>query len=207
MFAVTAMQPNESSQHFSAKSDGAVTVLLQRLSTGDQAAADELLREIYHELRRVAAIKLGDERSGHTFQPSDLVHEAYFRLAGEAGQPLWNSRRHFFSAAAEAMRRILIDHARQKTSQKRGGDWHRVDLPDGLIADQRKAESLLALEEALSRLEAEAPEKAQVVKLRFFGGLTIEEVAGALDISTTTADRHWAYARAWLKNEMGRTGS
>jgi RNA polymerase sigma factor (TIGR02999 family) len=119
----------------------------------------------------------------------------------------WNSRRHFFSAAAEAMRRILIDHAREKLSQKRGGDWHRVDLPDGLIADERKAESLLALEEALARLEVEAPDKAQVVKLRFFGGLTIEEVAKALDISTTTADRHWAYARAWLKNEMSGPNS
>jgi RNA polymerase sigma factor (TIGR02999 family) len=204
IFAVIAMQPFESSSHSPSKSDGAITVLLQRLSAGDRAAAEELLRTIYQELRRVAAIKLGDERSGHTYQPSDLVNEAYLRLVGEAGLAHWNSRRHFFSAAAEAMRRILIDHARQKMSQKRGGDWHRVDLQDGLMADERKAESLLALEEALTRLEAESPDKAQVVKLRFFGGLTIEEVASALDISTTTADRHWAYARAWLKNEMRR---
>jgi RNA polymerase sigma factor (TIGR02999 family) len=196
------MQPDESLQDAPSPSDGAITVLLQRLSAGDRAAADELLRAIYQELRKVAAIRLGDERSGHTYQPSDLVHEAYCRLVGADGLPRWNSRRHFFSAAAEAMRRILIDHAREKLSQKRGGDWQRVDLPDGLIADDGKAEGLLALEEALTRLEAEAPDKAQVVKLRFFGGLTIEEVASALEISTTTADRHWAYARAWLKNEM-----
>jgi RNA polymerase sigma factor (TIGR02999 family) len=201
------MQPTESSQHSPPTSDGAVTVLLRRLGAGDQAAADELLRAIYQELRRVAATKLGDERSGHTFQPSDLVHEAYCRLVGRDGLARWNSRRHFFSAAAEAMRRMLIDHAREKMSQKRGGDRHRVDLPDGLIADEQKAESLLALEEALSRLEIEAPEKAQVVKLRFFGGLTSEEVASALEISTTSADRYWAYARAWLKNEMGRLRS
>jgi RNA polymerase sigma factor (TIGR02999 family) len=184
-----------------------VTQLLHRLSTGDKQAGPELLRAIYGDLRRVAAVKLHDERAHHTLQPSDLVHEAYLRLVGEDGLPCWNSRRHFFSAAAEAMRRILIDHARQKTSQKRGGAWHRVDMPSGLIADQQKAESLLALEEALSRLEAEAPDKAQVVKLRFFGGLTIEEVASALEISTTTADRHWSYARAWLKNEMNRPAS
>jgi RNA polymerase sigma factor (TIGR02999 family) len=207
MYAVIDMLPTESSQHSRPRSDGAVTMLLQRLSGGDQAAADELLRTIYQELRRVAATKLVDERSGHTFQPSDLVHEAYCRLVGNDGLQRWNSRRHFFSAAAEAMRRILIDHARQKMSQKRGGDRHRVDMPEGLIADERKAESLLALEEALSRLEVEAPDKAQVVKLRFFGGLSIEEVAAALDISTTTADRHWAYARAWLKNEMGRVSA
>jgi RNA polymerase sigma factor (TIGR02999 family) len=198
------MQPTESSQDSPSKPDGAVTVLLQRLSAGDLAAADELLRAIYQELRRVAAAKLGDERSGHTYQPSDLVHEAYCRLVGNDGLPRWNSRRHFFSAAAEAMRRILIDHARQKMSQKRGGDRHRVDMPEGLIADERRDESLLALDEALKRLEIEAPDKAQVVKLRFFGGLTIDEVASALEISTTTADRHWAYARAWLKNEMDR---
>lgn len=201
------MQPNELSEHSQPGSAGDVTDLLQRLSAGDHAAAEELLRAIYQELRRVAAIRLGDERSGHTYAPSDLVQEAYCRLVGSDGLPRWNSRRHFFSAAAEAMRRILIDHARQKMSQKRGGKWQRVDLPEGLIAGEGKAESLLALEEALTRLEAEAPDKAQVVKLRFFGGLTIEEVASALDISTTTADRHWAYARAWLKNEMNRQRS
>jgi RNA polymerase sigma factor (TIGR02999 family) len=198
------MQPSESSQHSPSRSDGAVTGLLQRLSTGDQAAADELLRAIYQELRKVAVIRLADERSGHTYQPSDLVHEAYCRLVGADGLPRWNSRRHFFSAAAEAMRRILIDHAREKLSQKRGGHWNRVDMPAELIAVERRDESLLVLDEALTRLESAAPDKAQVVKLRFFGGLSIEEVASALDISTTTADRHWTYARAWLKNEMDR---
>jgi RNA polymerase sigma factor (TIGR02999 family) len=196
------MQPTESSQDSRSPSGSEVTLLLRRLSRGDKEAANELLRAIYKELRRVAAGKLNDERTGHTFQPSDLVHEAYFRLVGEDGLAGWNSRRHFFTAAAEAMRRILIDHARQKMSQKRGGDWQRVIMPDDLIADDRKAESLVALEEALARFEAEAPDKAQVVKLRFFGGLTIDEVAKALEISATTADRHWAYARAWLKNEM-----
>jgi RNA polymerase sigma factor (TIGR02999 family) len=201
------MGSEETSQKSAPPAQSDVTLLLRRVSTGDKGAVEELLHAIYSQLKAVAAAQLSGEQTGHTYQPSDLVHEAYLRLAPHDRLPDWNGRRHFFSAAAEAMRRILIDHARQKMSQKRGGEWHRIDLPDGLIADQRKAESLLALEEALARLETEAPDKAQVVKLRFFGGLTIEEVAAALDISTTTADRHWAYARAWLKNEMGRLKS
>ncbi|MEX2139971.1 MAG: sigma-70 family RNA polymerase sigma factor [Pirellulales bacterium] len=196
------MQPIEPSQHSAPASGSSVTLLLQRLSAGDREAANELLRTIYSDLRRVAAARLSDEQSDHTFQPSDLVHEAYLRLVGDSGLGGWNSKRHFFAAAAEAMRRILIDHARHKNSHKRGGGLQRVDFPNEWIPDQHKAERLLALEEALVRLEAEAPQQAQVVKLRFFGGLTIDEVAEVLEVSATTSDRYWAYARAWLKNEM-----
>jgi RNA polymerase sigma factor (TIGR02999 family) len=175
---------------------------LQRLQDGDAQAADDLLRALYSDLRRVAAVRLAGERAGHSFQPTELVHEAYLRLVGPDGLPNWNSRGHFFTAAAEAMRRILIDHAREKQAAKRGGDYVRVDLADELIPDERKAERLLALEEALSGLEEQHPEKAALVKLRFFAGCTIDQAAELLGISTTTADRHWAYARAWLKTEM-----
>jgi RNA polymerase sigma factor (TIGR02999 family) len=179
-----------------------VTLLLRRLHDGDQGAAAELLRVLYHDLRRVAAVKLADERSGHTFQPTELVHEAYLRLVIQDELPPWSSRGHFFAAAAEAMRRILIDHARERKSQKRGGGFARVDLPDELIPDERKADRLLALEEALSALEVRDPRKAELVKLRFFAGFTIEQAAAAMGISTSTAERYWTYARAWLKTEM-----
>jgi RNA polymerase sigma factor (TIGR02999 family) len=179
-----------------------VTLLLKRLQDGDRQAAEDLLRALYNDLRRVAAAKLAGERSGHTFQPTELVHEAYLRLVKPEGFPNWNSRRHFFTAAAEAIRRILIDHAREKKSQKRGGEYVRVGLADELIPDERKAERLLALEEALAGLEEQYPEKAELVKLRFFVGCTIDQAAELLGISTTTADRYWAYARAWLKTEM-----
>jgi RNA polymerase sigma factor (TIGR02999 family) len=179
-----------------------VTLILMRLQDGDRQAADDLLRALYDDLRRVAAARLAGERSGHSFQPTELVHEAYLRLVKPEGFPHWNSRRHFFTAAAEAMRRILIDHAREKKAAKRGGQYVRVNLADELIPDERKAERLLALEEALAGLEARYPEKAALVKLRFFAGCTIHEAAELLGISTTTADRHWAYARAWLKTEM-----
>jgi RNA polymerase sigma factor (TIGR02999 family) len=179
-----------------------VTLLLMRLQDGDRQAAEDLLRALYDDLRRVAAAKLAGERTGHSFQPTELVHEAYLRLVKPEGLPNWNSRRHFFTAAAEAMRRILIDHAREKKAAKRGGDYVRVNVADELIPDERKAEKLLALEEALAGLEEQYPEKAALVKLRFFVGCTIDEAADLLGISTTTADRYWAYARAWLKAEM-----
>ena len=183
-----------------------VTQLLMRLRDGDERASAELLRTLYGDLRHVAAARLAGERTGHTFQPTDLVNEAFLRLVKPDELPDWNSRGHFFSAAAEAMRRILIDHARRRNSQKRGGDQGHVDLPDDLIPD-RKAKQLLALEEALQELEEKAPKKAELVKLRFFGGLTIEQAAEALEISTTTADRYWAYARAWLKTEIDGSGA
>ena len=180
-----------------------VTQLLMRLRDGDDQAAADLLRTLYSDLRRVAAVRLADERTAHTFQPTDLVNEAYLRLVKADEVPNWNSRGHFFTAAAEAMRRILIDHARRRNSQKRGGDRGHVDLPDELIPDERKAIQLLSLEEALTSFEEQDPKKAELVKLRFFGGMTIEQAAEVLEISTTTADRYWAYSRAWLKTEMG----
>jgi RNA polymerase sigma factor (TIGR02999 family) len=179
-----------------------VTLLLRRLQDGDGRAANDLLRAIYDDLRRVAAARLAGERTGHSFQPTELVHEAYLRLVKPEGLPNWNSRGHFFTAAAEAMRRILIDHARERKSQKRGGDFVRLDLADDLIPDDRRAERLLALEEALGGLEEKDSQKATLVKLRFFAGLTIDEAADVLGVSTTTADRWWTYARAWLKAEM-----
>jgi RNA polymerase sigma factor (TIGR02999 family) len=175
---------------------------LRRLANGDQQAAGDLLRALYGELRRVAVARLAGERAGHSFQPTELVHEAYLRLVTPEGLPNWNSRGHFFTAAAEAMRRILIDHAREKNSQKRGRDFVRVDLADELIPNDRKAERLLALEEALRGLEETDPQKAALVKLRFFAGFTSQEAAEVLGVSITTADRWWAYARAWLKTEL-----
>jgi RNA polymerase sigma factor (TIGR02999 family) len=179
-----------------------VTVLLRRLQEGDRQAANDLLRELYADLRRVAAARLAGERTGHSFQPTELVHEAYLRLVKPEGLPNWNSRGHFFTAAAEAMRRILIDHARERKSQKRGGDFVRVELADDLIPDERKADRLLAMEEALVGLEEKDPQKATLVKLRFFAGFTSHEAAEVLGVSTTTADRWWTYARAWLKTQM-----
>jgi RNA polymerase sigma factor (TIGR02999 family) len=184
-----------------------VALLLSRLQDGDQRAAGDLLRALYDDLRRVAAARLAGERTGHSLQPTELVHEAYLRLVKPEGLPNWNSRGHFFTAAAEAMRRILIDHARERKSQKRGGEFLRVELVDDLIPDDRKAERLLALEESLVGLEKKDPEKASLVKLRFFAGLTIEEAADVLGVSTTTADRWWAYSRAWLKDQMDEGAS
>ena len=187
--------PHDESSH-------TVTLLMQRLRIGDQEARSELLRLLYDDLRRVAAARLADERSGHSFQPTDLVHEAYLRLLKGEQLPNWNSRGHFFRAAAEAMRRILIDYAREKKSQKRGGGRDRIVFADELIPDQRKVERLLDLEQALTDLERQVPKTADLVKLRFFAGLTNKQAAEVLDISTTTADRYWAFARAWLKVEM-----
>jgi RNA polymerase sigma factor (TIGR02999 family) len=179
-----------------------ITELLIAIGQGHSEAKAELLPLVYQELLQIARSRMANERAGHTFRPTELVHEAYLRLEKRDELPAWNSRGHFFTAAAEAMRRILIDHAREKKSQKRGGDRAHVDLPDELIPDERKADRLLALEEALSALEERDPKKAELVKLRFFAGFTIEEAAEAMGISTTTADRYWAYARAWLKTEM-----
>jgi len=183
---------------------GDVTHILNAIERGDAKAADELLPLVYEELRLLAAQKLSHEPPGQTLQATALVHEAYLRLVGERNQN-WTGHAHFFRAAAEAMRRILIDHARRKRSEKRGGHRQRVDLEEAM-AESREACSpndLLALDEALTKLAEEDPVKAEVVKLRYFAGLTVEQTAEVLGISATTAKLHWAYARAWLLREIG----
>jgi RNA polymerase sigma factor (TIGR02999 family) len=179
-----------------------VTQILAAVDDGDTSAAEQLLPLVYGELRRLAAAKLGQEKPGQTLQATALVHEAYIRLVGSAdrGPRQWHGRRHFFAAAAAAMRRILIDNARRKLSQKHGGDFQRHEL--GAIAGPEPDADLLALDEALDKLAAQDAEKARLVELRYFAGLTGEEAAKVLGISPTTADRHWAYARAWLKAEV-----
>ena len=177
-----------------------VTRILNQIEQGDQSGAEQLLPLVYDELRRLATAKLAHEPPGNTLQATALVHESYLRLVG--GEVQWNGRGHFFGAAAEAMRRILVEQARRRRAQKRGGDRIRIDLPAGLIPDDRTSEKLLDLHEAISEFERESPQKAELVKLRFFAGLTKHQAAEVLGISSTTADRYWAYARAWLKQAM-----
>jgi RNA polymerase sigma factor (TIGR02999 family) len=172
-----------------------VTRLLDAAAAGDRQAAADLLPAVYDELRKLAAARLAGERGGHTLQPTALVHEAYLRLVGDQQ---FEHRGHFFAAAAEAMRRILVDHARRRKSAKRGGDRERLDLDAIDIAIADWPEDLVALDEALGRLAAVDPKAARLVHLRFFAGLPIPEVAEVLGISPRTADRLWAYARAWL---------
>jgi RNA polymerase sigma factor (TIGR02999 family) len=182
-----------------------VTRILSAIEQGDPKSSERLLPLVYAELRRLAAQKLDRESPGQTLQATALVHEAYLRLVGsplDVSTPLWNSRGHFFAAAAEAMRRILVERARQKHSLKAGGDRHRVDLVEIEPAVAQPSIDLLTLNDALARLEALHKRSADVVKLRFFVGLTIEEAAQALGISTSTADTDWAYARCWLRLEM-----
>ena len=178
-----------------------VTRILTALERGDAHASEELLPLVYNELRRMAAHKMSAERPGHTLQPTALVHEAYLRLTGQ-GSREWNSRGHFFGAAAEAMRRLLIENARRKRSLKRGGDFERVDWSRVRLAIEADDERLLALNSALERLERDDPQAAALVKLRFFAGLTGPEAARALGIAERTAGRLWAYARAWLYREL-----
>lgn len=173
-----------------------VTQILEALAAGESQAADELLPLVYEELRRVAAAQLRQERPGQTLQATALVHEAYLRLVG--GETSWENRRHFFAAAAEAMRRILIDRARRKRRVRHGGGRQRVELEADELAINAPSVDLLALDEALDRLAAEDPQKAELVKLRYFAGLNEQEAADVLGISRATAARHWAYARAWL---------
>lgn len=177
--------------------------LLQRIETGDTHAAEQLLSLAYDELRRIAARKVAAECSGQTLQPTELVHEAWLRL-GADNQPNWESRAHFFGAAAEAMRRILIDHARRRHALRHGGDQQRVALDDVDLAGEGSGEDehLLAVHEALDRFAIQHPRAAELVKLRYFVGLTIKEAADALDVATPTAKRDWAYARAWLSHEI-----
>ena len=182
-----------------------LTQLLKSAESGDQRAAEELLPLVYSELRCLAKARLSHEQPGQTLQATDLVHEAYRRLVdgGENADAKWNSTGHFFGAAAEAMRRILIDRARAKAAQKRGGELQRVEFEELEHPAAKRPERFLLLDEALTKLESQDPQKAQLVKLRFFAGLTNKQAATALGISTATADRAWAFARAWLKTEMG----
>jgi RNA polymerase sigma factor (TIGR02999 family) len=175
-----------------------VTRILATVEQGDPQAASGLLPLVYEELRRLAAQRLADEPSGQTLQPTALVHEAYLRLVGAAEGPHWDSRGHFFAAAAEAMRRILVENARRKGSRKRGGDRARADLDLNQLAAPDLREDLLALDEALHQLAAADAEAARLVQLRYFAGLTLAEAAQILGVSARTADRLWAYARAWL---------
>jgi RNA polymerase sigma factor (TIGR02999 family) len=179
-----------------------VTQILSAISQGDPYAADQLLPLVYDELRRLAAQKMVREKSGQTLQPTALVHEAYLRLVGEGGGQHWDSRGHFFAAAAEAMRRILVEKARRKRSQKQGGGLRRQDAEEVQLAAPEPLEDLLALDEALNKLAEKDRLKAELVKLRYFAGMTIEEAADVLHISTATAKRYWTYTRAWLYQEI-----
>jgi RNA polymerase sigma factor (TIGR02999 family) len=183
-----------------------VTQILSAIEQGDPHAADRLLPLVYDELRTLAAQKLARETPGQTLQATALVHEAYLRLVDKAQAQDWNSRGHFFGAAAEAMRRILVERARHKATLKAGGEFDRQPLMDIEHSVAGPDVDLLDLNDALEKFEAEDPRKAQLVKLRFFAGLTIDEAAQALGISTSTADNDWAYARSWLRLEIDGRG-
>ena len=179
--------------------------MLFAIEQGDPQAPEQLLPLVYDELRQLAAAQLAREQPGQTLQATALVHEAYLRLLGGEQTPDWDGRRHFFAAAAEAMRRILIDRARHKQTRKAGGRHRRLDLDDfEPTLEQENGDRLLALDEALRQLEAEDPRKAELVKLRFFAGLTAEQAAAALGVSTSTAEKDWAYARSWLRVAIDR---
>ena len=177
-----------------------VSRILLAIEQGDPQAADQLLPVVYDELRRLAAQKLAQEKPGQTLQPTALVHEAYLRLVGAKNAPSYRDGGHFFAAASAAMRRILIDRARRKKTQKHGGSRQRQPLD--AVASAEPDPDLLALDEALQKLAVKDPRKAQLVELRYFGGLTSEQAAEVLGISPTTGDRYWAYARAWLEAEI-----
>ena len=175
-----------------------VTQILSQIESGDPSASEQLLPLVYDELRKLAAVRLAQEKPGQTLQATALVHDAYLRLVNGEQAQHWNSRGHFFAAAAEAMRRILVNRARDKNRRKRGGGLRKVDLDNVEIAFETPDEQLLAVDDALEQLRAENQACADLVKLRFFAGLSIQEAAAALNISKSTADRYWVYARAWL---------
>ncbi len=175
--------------------------MLEAVSRGEPKAADELLPLVYAELRRLAAHKMASENPGQTLQPTALVHEAWLRLTGGDDRK-WNDRAHFFAAAAEAMRRILVDNARRKSAIRHGGGQQRADMPELASAVLEDDDRVLAVHEALEKFAALDPQKAELVKLRYFVGMTLEQAAEALGLSERTAKRHWAFARAWLHEEI-----
>ncbi len=179
-----------------------VTCILSAIEQGDRQAAEQLLPLVYEELRRLAAEKMAQEKLGQTLQATALVHEAYIRLVDVEKAQHWNSRGHFFAAAAEAMRRILIDHARQKQSERRGGGLERLDLPGVDLPVRAPDEDVLLLDDAVAKLGEVRPQAAELVKLRFFAGLTVDQTASIIGVSPRTARRLWLYAQAWLRREM-----
>jgi len=179
-----------------------VTRILSAIEEGDPHAAEQLLPLVYEELRKLAAHKLAQEKPGQTLQATALVHEAYLRLVDTEKVQHWNSRGHFFAAAAESMRRILIERARGKAREKRGGNWQRVDFEQLDVATSVSPDQLVALDDALGRLGSLDHLAGELVKLRYFAGLALDQAAAALGVSTATAYRHWAYARAWLRTEL-----
>lgn len=184
-----------------------ITQVLAAIRGGDDEATARLLPLVYDQLRRLAAQKLAHETPGQTLQATAWVHEAYLRLVDVEDPQDWRSRGHFFAAAAEAMRRILVENARRRGRVKHGGQFRRVEFEEENLAAPAPGEDLLALDEALERLAAESPEKANLVKLRYFAGLTLEQAAEALDISRATAVRYWAYSRAWLYEALRNSSS
>jgi RNA polymerase sigma factor (TIGR02999 family) len=180
-----------------------VTQILSAIERGEPLAAEQLLPLVYEELRRLAAQKMAQERPGQTLEATALVHEAYVRLVGAGDGGKWDSKRHFFAAAAEAMRRILIDNARRKKTHKHGGGWQRREVNADTLAGPEQGLDLLALDAALGRLADQDPLKARLVELRYFAGLTGDQAAAALGISPSSADRHWVFTRAWLRRELG----
>lgn len=186
-----------------------VTCILSRIEQGDPQAAEKLLPLVYDELRKLAAARLANEKPGQTLQATALVHEAYLRLAGNweqetgAGRQEWNSRGHFFAAAAEAMRRILVDSARRKAALQHGGNRQRAEIPLDAIASRESPSFVLAIDEALKKLACENEPVARLVELRYFAGLTVDEAAKILGVTDRTARRYWVYAKSWLLEELG----
>jgi RNA polymerase sigma factor (TIGR02999 family) len=174
---------------------------LNTLDADDPKAADQLLPLVYEELRKLAVVRMANEKAGHTLQPTALVHEAWLKIAGGASKPFAN-RRHFFKAAATAMQRILIDNARRKRRAKHGGNLAAEELHESRIAVTAPSEELLAVDEALAALAIEDPQAAEIVQMRYFVGMTVSEIADALGLAPRTVDRHWAFARAWLKRTI-----
>jgi RNA polymerase sigma factor (TIGR02999 family) len=184
-----------------------VTALLNKLTAGDSAAASQVVPLIYEELRRLAAHYMAAERPGHTLQTTALVHEAYLRLVDQR-QASWQSRAHFYGAAAGVMRRILVDHARARLTAKRGGDAPHLALDEALVFSDEQSDELVRLDEALGRLAQMNPRQSRVIQLRFFAGLTVEEISEVMGISPKTVKRDWSFARAWLHRELrGRPGT
>ena len=181
-----------------------VTRILSQIDAGDPSAAEQLLPLVYDELRKLAGAKLAHEKPGQTLQATALVHEAYLRLVGTEDDEQWNSRKHFFAAAGEAMRRILVERARRKQRLRHGGEFHRQELQDADLFAVDRIEEILDIDAALDELAAHDPRSAELVKLKFFLGLTTAEVASTLGVSTRTVDRLWVYAKAWLRESLAK---